>query len=98
MAIRWNTGDMRNIASFFIPAHLSLSALLQLHLHSRLNTWLQWIGQYQLQDETRNIKLLGFGAPYIWRVDGIYNSWVIMHPDYYRILQFVPVLQIILFI
>ena len=26
-----------------------LSALLQLHLHSRLNTWLQWIGQGQLQ-------------------------------------------------
>ena len=29
------------------------STLLQLHLHSRLNTWLQWIGQRQLQDETR---------------------------------------------
>ena len=41
-----------------------LSALLQLH-HSRLNTWLQWIGQRQLQDETRNIEVLGFGAPYI---------------------------------
>ena len=27
----------------------------QLHLHSRLNTWLQWIGQRQQQDETRNI-------------------------------------------
>ena len=24
-------------------------------LHSRLNTWLQWIGQRQLEDETRNI-------------------------------------------
>ena len=32
-----------------------LSALLQLHLHSRLNTWLHWIGQRQLQDGTRNI-------------------------------------------
>ena len=32
-----------------------LSALLQLHLHSRLDTWLQWIGQRQLQDKTRNI-------------------------------------------
>ena len=30
----------------------TLPALLQLHLHSRLNTWLQWIG---LQDKTRNI-------------------------------------------
>ena len=32
-----------------------LSALLQLHLHSELNTGLQWTGQRQLQDETRNI-------------------------------------------
>ena len=31
-------------------------------LHSRLNTWLQWIGQRQLQDEMRNIYVLGFGA------------------------------------
>ena len=30
-------------------------ALLQLGLHSRLNTRLQCIGQAQLQDETRNI-------------------------------------------
>ena len=30
-------------------------ALLQLHLHSRLNTWFQWIGQKALQDETRII-------------------------------------------
>ena len=29
-----------------------LSARLQQHLHSWLNTWLQWIGQGQLQDET----------------------------------------------
>ena len=28
-------------------------------LHSRLNTWLQWIGQRQLQDETRNIYVFG---------------------------------------
>ena len=39
--------------------------LLQLHLHSWLNTWLHWIGQRQLQDQTRNIKILGFGAFYI---------------------------------
>ena len=32
-----------------------LSVLLPLHLHSRLKTWLQWIEQRQLQDETRNI-------------------------------------------
>ena len=30
-------------------------ALLQPHPHSRLSTWLQWIGQRQLQDDTRNI-------------------------------------------
>ena len=32
-----------------------LSALLQLHLHSQLNTRLQYIAQRQLQDETRHI-------------------------------------------
>ena len=42
-----------------------LSALLQLHLHSQLNTWFQWIGQRQLQDETRMIWGLEFGATYI---------------------------------
>ena len=39
----------------------SLSAMLQLHLHSWLNTWLRWIGQRQRRKE----KHLGFG---IWRV------------------------------
>ena len=39
--------------------------VLQLHLHSRLHTWLHWIGQRQLQDEMRNIWVLGFGAAYI---------------------------------
>ena len=42
-----------------------LSALLQLHLHSQLNTFLQWIDQRQLQDETRNIYVWGLGVPYI---------------------------------
>ena len=28
---------------------------VQLHLHSRLNTWIQWIGQKQLQDVTISI-------------------------------------------
>ena len=32
---------------------------------SWLNSWLQWIGQRQLQDETRNISVLGFGTLYI---------------------------------
>ena len=34
-------------------------------LHSRLNTWLQWIGQRQLQSETRIISSLVFDAAYI---------------------------------
>ena len=42
-----------------------LSVLLQLHLHSRLNNWLHWIGQMQLNDETRNFKVWRFDAPYI---------------------------------
>ena len=39
--------------------------ILQPHLNSRLNTWLQWIGQRQLQDEMGNIQVLVFGVPYI---------------------------------
>ena len=42
-----------------------LSALLQLHLHSQLNTSLHWIGQRQLHDETRNIIFGDLGASYI---------------------------------
>ena len=42
-----------------------LSALLQLHIHSQLNTWLQWIGQRQLQDETRTIYVLELSGSYI---------------------------------
>ena len=41
-----------------------LSVLLQLHLHSQLHTWLQWIERRQLQDETRNIYAWGLGASY----------------------------------
>ena len=41
-----------------------LSALLQLHLHSQLNIWLQWIGKWPLQDEMSNIYVSGFGATY----------------------------------
>ena len=33
-----------------------------LHLHSGLNTWLQWIGGRRLQSETRNNEVLWFGA------------------------------------
>ena len=42
-----------------------LLEMLQLHLYSRVNTWLQLIGHRQLQDETRNISIVGFGALYI---------------------------------
>ena len=42
-----------------------LSALLQLHLHSPLNTWFEYIAQRQLQAETGNSEALGFGASYI---------------------------------
>ena len=31
---------------------------------SSLSTWLQWTGRRQLQDDTRNILVLGFGATY----------------------------------
>ena len=41
-----------------------LSALLQLHFHFRLNAWLQWTGQRQLQGGTRNIEVFGFGVLY----------------------------------
>ena len=44
-----------------VGASHRLLALLQLHLHSQVNTWLQLFGQRQLQDETRNF--LEFSAP-----------------------------------
>ena len=61
---------------------IRLSALLQLHLRFRLNTWLQWIGQRQLQDDTRNIKVLGIGAPYIRDLTVRIAAWAInlLHP------------------
>ena len=43
----------------------ALLALLRLHLHYRINTWLHWIGERQLRDETRNSDVLGFDASYI---------------------------------
>ena len=56
------------------------AAPVQLHLHSRLNTLLQWIRQRQLQDPTRNIQVLGFGAPCIreltvYTLSQCYDSW-----------------------
>ena len=42
-----------------------LSALLQLHLHSRLDIWLQRIRQRKPQGSTRIFLVLEFGASYI---------------------------------
>ena len=39
--------------------------MFQLHFQSPLITFLQYIAQRQLQAETRNIWVLGFGASYI---------------------------------
>ena len=36
-------------------------------------TWLQWIGQRQLQDESRNISVLGFGVLIISTTQGVYT-------------------------
>ena len=55
---QWNCWSLRCSWS------IRLSALLQLHLHSQLNTWFQRIGQRQLQDETRHI--------YVWRLSAAY--------------------------
>ena len=56
----------RTLVGNKIVDHLYVvSALLQLHLHSQINTWLQWSGQKQRQDETRNIMFLGLDASYI---------------------------------
>ena len=57
------------------------------HLHSRLNTWLQWIGQRQLQDEMRNIKLLGFSAPYIRESTGGFHNMGSIHHFHHIIIM-----------
>ena len=44
---------------------LHIHVLPSSHLHSRLNAWLQRVGQRRLQDEMRIISILGFGASYI---------------------------------
>ena len=54
-----------------------LSALLQLHLHSPLNTWLQYVAQRQLQAESRSIWVFRFSASYIrdFTVISMYQLW-----------------------
>ena len=44
-----------NILNYRINILNRLSALLRQHLRSRLDAWLQWIGQRKRQDETRDI-------------------------------------------
>ena len=64
----------QHMNKLYYPSNLSYKPhLLQPHLHSRLSTWLQWIEQRQMQDETRNIYALGFGirgltvkVAYLW--------------------------------
>ena len=70
-----------------------MSALL---LHSQLNTWLQWVGQRQPQDKTRNVYAWGLGAPYIRELTVIYNPvaiedslWIKTHLPYIYIFLFV---------
>ena len=66
--------------------HTLLSALLQLHLHSQLSTWLQLIERRQLHEDTRNISIWGFGATYTrgftetWILTCISNPGPITHP------------------
>ena len=52
-----------------------LSALLQLHLDSRLNIWLQGIRQRQPQDSTRIFYVLRFGATYIRDLTVMQLQW-----------------------
>ena len=52
-----------------------LSALLPLHLHSRLNTLLQYIAQRQLQNEMKNIQVLEFSAAYIRYLTVGFYAW-----------------------
>ena len=60
-----------------------LSVLLQLHLHSRLNTWLQWNGQRQLQDETRRETLKCWDLVWlilgVWRYNPLNPAFVSIH-------------------
>ena len=55
-------------------SYVVVEAPTALHLRSRLNTWLQWIGQRQLQDETRNIPILEFDAPYVRDLTVIHST------------------------
>ena len=73
-----------------------LSALLQLHLHSRLNIWLDWIGQRQLQGETRNIYVWRFCASYIRDFTVLTNlTWMINHHGHSMNVAIILILSIV---
>ena len=55
----------RTLVGNNIVDHSGVGVDPTIHLHSRLNIWLQYISQRQFQDEKRNIQVLGFGAAYI---------------------------------
>ena len=55
-----------------------LDVVVQLHPHFWLNTGLQWIGQRHLQEETRNIEAMGFGASYIKGLAVCY-LWLVLY-------------------
>ena len=57
-----------------MKSELCLLALLQLHLHSWLKTWLQWIGQRQLQVEMKNMLIFWIWWAMCWRFDGISSA------------------------
>ena len=58
---------------------LSLRCSWSITCHSQLNTWLQWIGQRQLQDKSRNIWVVGFCATYIRDLTVYHYIIVIIH-------------------
>ena len=64
MHYRETSNISRTLVGNNIVDHLNVvwQALLELHLDTRFNTWLQLIVQKQLQDETRGIYVWGFGA------------------------------------
>ena len=51
-----------DISRTLVGNNIAVHSYVELRLHSRLKTLIQWIGQTQMHDEPRNIYVLGFGA------------------------------------
>ena len=64
------------------------------YLHYGLNTWLQCMGQRQLQDEMRNISDLCFSATYITDVTVLHMPSTIVHAKGKTVLHIYPSKQI----